>query len=132
MRLIDADKAVEQIDDIFSVDDGRGMIPVGMTKALVRSMLTLESITPTVDGWVSVKDSTPTVMHLDCWVMIKDCPIPMIDYWEGDRGEESTGVFPDGEKTFVKSGWYYNDCNEVTHWMPIWTPEPPEEVSGDG
>lgn len=81
--------------------------------------------------WISVKDSTPTVMHLDCWIMIKGCPDPMIDYWEGDRGEESTGVFPEGEKTFVKSGWYYSDCNEVTHWMPIYRPEPPEEVTGD-
>jgi len=80
------------------------------------------------DRWVSVKDRLPTVMDLICWVMIKGCPKPLIDCWEGDRGEESTGVFPDGEKTYVKSGWYYNECNEVTHWMPIPQPEPPEEV----
>lgn len=86
---------------------------------------------PTITDWISVKDSTPTEMHLNCWVMIKGCPDPMIDRWEGDRGEESTYGFPEDEKTFVKSGWYYNDCNEVTHWMPIRTPEPPEEVTGD-
>lgn len=47
MRLIDADKAIEQIDDIFSVANDTGWLPLGLTKALVRAMLENENITPT-------------------------------------------------------------------------------------
>lgn len=49
MRLIDADKAIEQIDDIFSVANGTEWLPLGLTKALVRAMLENENITPTVE-----------------------------------------------------------------------------------
>ena len=59
MRLIDADAAVNEIDDVFSVNDGMALIPIGITKALVRSLLTLETITPTVGGWISVEDRLP-------------------------------------------------------------------------
>lgn len=115
MRMIDADQAVEEIDDIFSVDDGKGLIPVGITKALVKSMLTLESITPTVCSWISVTDQLPE--------------------------KEGEYIAFDGETVF---GAYYEigtseikwtDATEgycdfkVTHWMPM--PEPPKEVRGD-
>ena len=124
MRPIDADALDTKIYN---------EIPIKVFGTIKRMAAIREIIAqmPTVGGWISVKDSTPTVMYLDCWVIIKGCPNPIIDLWVGDRGEESTGVFPDGEKTFVKSGWYCNDCNEVTHWMPIYRPEPPKEVSGD-
>jgi hypothetical protein len=49
MRLIDADNAIEQIDDIFSVANGTEWLPLGLTKALVREMLENENITPTVE-----------------------------------------------------------------------------------
>lgn len=124
MRLVDADALYAKLDDM-TVFGETFITAVEFAKLVIQDA-------PTIGGWISVKDSTPTVMHLDCLVMIKGYPNPMIDYWEGDRGEESTGVFSDGEKTFVKSGWYYNDCNEVTHWMPIPMPEPPKEVTGDG
>lgn len=49
MRLIDADKAIEQIDDILNVTNGTGWLPLGLTKAIVRAMLENENITPTVE-----------------------------------------------------------------------------------
>lgn len=112
MRLIDADKAVEQIDDIFSVDDGWGMIPVGMTKALVRSMLTLEGITPTVDTdinvpckWIGVKDRLPdTEDHVLCCTQTK-----------AGRQNVVIGYYMDG-------AWRCGMNSNVTHWMPLPTP----------
>lgn len=59
MRLIDADAAVNEIDDVFAVSDGRALIPTGVTKAIVRNLLTLEAITPTIRGWISVEDRLP-------------------------------------------------------------------------
>jgi hypothetical protein len=59
MRLIDADAAVNEIDDVFSANDGMALIPTGITKALVKTLLTLENITPTVGGWISIEDRLP-------------------------------------------------------------------------
>jgi hypothetical protein len=50
MRLIDADAAIEQIDDIFSIAEDKGLLPAGIVKAIVRNMLHLEAITPTVEA----------------------------------------------------------------------------------
>ena len=129
MRPIDADSLYETICRIPYTDIRECLIAKSHALIAIVEAPTVAKDTNVLDKWTSVKDSTPTVMGLNCWVIIKGCQIPMIDCWEGGRGEETTGVFPDGEKTFVKSGWYYNDCNEVTHWMPMTIPEPPEEVS---
>ena len=50
MRLIDADKAIEAIDEIFDVGDSNAAIPLGITKALVRSMLMSKEVAPTVES----------------------------------------------------------------------------------
>lgn len=87
---------------------------------------------PAVDvrpQWISVKDRLPEKKFQDCWVMVNGEKIPEIDWWDGHRGERANAIFGDCQvRQYVRSGWYYNDCNEVTHWMPIECPEPPKEV----
>ncbi len=100
MRLIDADEAIEQIDDIFSVCGDKGLLPSGITKALVRSLLSLENITPTVGGWISVKDKRPDG-HTLC-----------LGYGMGEYFLMHVR----------NDGWIQPI---VTHWMPL--PEPPKE-----
>ena len=123
MRLIDADKAVEQIDDIFSVIERNSLISVGITKALVRSMLTLESITPTVGGWISVDDRLPNSNGFYIvWRphFYPDFGMPAICYFDGtDTWHDSYGV--DYSRTLCSNG--------ITHWMPL--PEPPKEEDND-
>lgn len=51
-----------------------------------------------------------------------------IDTWVGNRGDEVRCVGPNGETIEKETGWYhYQTPWEITHWMPIEPPEPPEE-----
>lgn len=118
MRLIDADKAIEQIDDIFSVANDTGWLPLGLTKALVRAMLENENVTPTVGGWVSVKDRLPAKNANVLW---------WCELHERHMGHVRIGFY---------QGITNHDIPDVSccgpncvpmYWRPL--PEPPEEVS---
>lgn len=75
--------------------------------------------------WISVKDKLPKVGEI-CWVWCKEMGEVDGDWYEGERGEQMTGMFPDGERTYKKSGWYNNDAMPITHWMPMPEQDPPE------
>ena len=115
MRLIDADKAIEQSDDIFSIVDGNGLIPVGMTKAIVRGILTIESITPTIGGWISVKERLPEKPgRYLCWFGKNTFAV----------GASIVPYIPDLH-------WFVSlesleRYENVTHWMPL--PGEPKEA----
>ena len=104
MRLIDADAALNEINGVFEIASNMTVLPVGVVKALIRNMLTLETITPTVSGWVSVKDRLPD-KPCSCLVFLI-YGWRALERWEGDS-------------------WVLAKESEVTHWMPL--PEPPKE-----
>lgn len=49
MRLIDADKACESLDELFECIQGDADLPACVVKTLIRNMLKSERVTPTVD-----------------------------------------------------------------------------------
>ena len=108
MRLIDADAAIERFQGLTELAVGEG---AALVKALIFAGLKSRSITPTVNGWISVKDKLP---EEDSHVLV----------WE-----KQGFAFVDWYKFGV---WQLGTENGaiITHWMPL--PDPPEEVTGDG
>lgn len=85
--------------------------------------------------WVSVEEALPTEEGQDCWVWCKELGEPELDNWEGGRGEKAVASMgPNETREFIKSGWYYNDMQPITHWMPVdapKVPEPPKEENDE-
>ena len=48
MRLIDADAAIKEVDDLFNVCEDNALIPCGVIKALVEQLLASQYLTPTI------------------------------------------------------------------------------------
>ena len=153
MRLVDADALIKEATETRCVNcDRRKGMKNGKTTFVyeigevpcracdVMDMIDALDEAPTVatdtnvlGKWISVKDRLPDEeREQECWVWGPRMNKPEIDTWEGGRGETGVcHVIPDGTAKYIKSGWFYNDMEPITHWMPLWTPEPPEEVSGD-
>lgn len=107
MRLIDADYAIEQMQDILDVVDFRAAVPLPIIKALVCAALKSEGITPTMKNrWISVEDGLP---EEGVWVLV----------WE-KQGFAYCDMLASGV-------WQIGDNNGaiITHWMQL--PETPEE-----
>ena len=116
MRLIDADYAIKQMQNILPVEDD-GSYAAAM-KAVVYAILKSESITPTIKScWISTKDRLPSCYKV-CFITLKAPGVPpqvMEAYLDYD------GTWWHGNVSLI------NKC--VTHWMPL--PEPPKEVNRD-
>lgn len=125
MRLIDADHAVEEIDSVFSIAGNMALMPVGITKAIVRNLLTLESITPTVGRWISVNERMPemhTINDKSGEFEVSDDVLFITDGIITTGYTEDDG---DGQVWVEASSGCPLPLNAVTYWMPI--PEPPKE-----
>ena len=87
-------------------------------------MLTLDSITPTVGGWISVKDKLPELKRYDedgdTWLMSSPVLVATskgvtIGFYEDDLDPKFKPCWNDRE---------HGEKIKVTHWMPM--PEEPE------
>ena len=78
--------------------------------------------------WVSVEDRLPEEVDTETWVWGEGMEEPETDVWEGDRGRQAVAYLAENSRVeYVKSGWWSNDMQHITHWMPIDVPEPPRE-----
>lgn len=78
---------------------------------------------PTVNGWISVKDRMPDIDG---------------EYMVYGQSEDMRELLPDNDPIWIcyycKEHGFYNielrrEYDYITHWMLL--PEPPKEVSGD-
>ena len=125
MRLIDADAALEIFQELTELAVGEG---AALVKALIFAGLKSRTITPTVGGWISVKDRLPDksgtyLMHAENGEVFSaeydscaddDC---CFGWWQ---------EYFDGE-TLGCVGGEFAPVHGITHWMPL--PEPTEEVT---
>lgn len=126
MRLIDADTAIAHLVDMFDVGDDKALMPVGIVKALVRSVLSC--MEPAGCGsWISVKDRMPE----------KQTPVLVYVPPYSDENEEYIGHVAMSYYTHFAHGGYWagTDGNvygaigiihDPTYWMPL--PEPPKDL----
>ena len=148
MRLIDADAMIMRLSD-WALGASPNESDRGETRALrQREYDTIEHCvgvivsSPTVDGWISVKDKLPE-MHMtyrydgdppeEVPSGICKSKIVLVAVLCKESGEPEyfvgRGFLRDGE-WWDCDGFYESPIHfEVTHWMPL--PEPPEEVSVD-
>ncbi len=74
------------------------------------------------DKWISVDERLPEFGD-QTWVFA-DGDVD-VDWYEGGRGD----IALDCEGEFKKSGWYAFSHYEITHWMPLERPLPPNETN---
>ena len=117
MRLIDADALIDWIDENVSANTPYALV----TKAVVISALKSKNVTPTVGGWISVKDGLPDEKQSE---ITHDFGYVLCATTFGD-----VRAYKFGTPIGWKEPHFWNGCGNmdeyVTHWMPL--PEPPKE-----
>ena len=129
-------KKLDKIIDFFEMPEEE--IPLYSQWAadvLHETIARIEELSEGRREWISVNDALPTEEGQDCWVWCKEMGEPELDNWDGGRGEKAIAILGDDKRVeFIKNGWYYNDMQPITYWMPIdepIIPEPPKEEMED-
>ena len=108
-RLIDADALIEWIDENVSENTPYALV----IKAVVIYALKSKNVTPTVGGWVSVKERLPCIFEpvvMYCGQQFR------VGFMNVMSGENIWQYFEYGRFRYLK---------DTDYWMPL--PEPPKE-----
>lgn len=129
MRTIDADALITRISHALCVDCLDECVACQW-----RDAINLIKKTPTVGGWISVKDRLPEE-HESIFHKFLGTPLWSNAMWKQESDKVLVCVsFPDGKSVVTTgclqdSGWVTTVSKmipqTVTHWMPL--PEPPKE-----
>ena len=119
---------------MMTIEEAKALLLKQKTDSPTRFNDAIDLLVAAVPEWISVDDSLPIRKGQMCWVWSEDwrdeSGVPDDDSWMDDRGEKGKWYNPDSgaNNEFIKSGWYENTGNNITHWMPIVVPMPPKKV----
>ena len=85
--------------------------------------------------WISVDERLPEQGE-DTWIYTPESTEGyqvFADTLEGRRGHPGRWANgPEESRVFIRSGWLDSPGDNVTHWMPIMKPDPPEGGNNNG